>query len=272
MIVDFAQWSHQGGRETQQDRVDGLAIPELDAQLFVVADGMGGHQGGELASQAVIHTVKKRFQKLSWDEDEKEFLVGLCREAHQEINRIGRERRLDPHSTGVFLFLKGHWAWWVHVGDCRLYHFRNGKLLRRTRDHSVAQHLLDLGRIKEEEMVNHPGQSRLLAGLGGEKNPEPMPGSARVKPGDVFLLCSDGLWTTITMDEMIAALAQDSLTEAARSLVEVAVARGGKEGDNVSVVLVRVVESQWNSKDELIRMGKDLKHFLSNKIGRGEKR
>lgn len=252
MIVFYGMDASQGGRETQQDRR--AACFSHDSCLFVVADGMGGHRGGELAAQAVVETAERVFQ--AWDgEDAPGVLARIVAEVHRAINAVGRAHDLTPRSTAVFLLLTGNQAHWAHVGDCRLYHFRRGRLVSRTRDHSVVQHLVDLGELREEEMANHPDQNRLLASLGGEREHAPTLAGARLRNDDGFLLCSDGLWERVTVKEMAAALAMvveppapeqdvtltsDPMQRSARSLVATAAERGGEGGDNVSLVLARV--------------------------------
>lgn len=242
----LAYAQHIGGREDQQDRVAILREPEERATLLVLADGMGGHRDGALAAQAVIDVADSHWQQYLADQlpvDPDFWLSTLLKDAHQEINRIDQEHYRHPGSACILLWLERQQAVWLHVGDCRLYHFRQGHLLHRTRDHSVVQMLVDLDEVSEEEMANHVDQGRLLASLGGDHLPRFKPRQERVQPSDGFLLCSDGLWETILVDEMIQALASTDLEMAARQLVTTAVERGGVQGDNVSVAMARVVNT-----------------------------
>jgi serine/threonine protein phosphatase PrpC len=215
---------------------------------MVLADGMGGHSGGALASAAVTAVAGRLFTRFRPQSDNPgDFLRQVINAVHQEINLIGKREDLTPHSTGVFLLLTNGHAHWGHVGDSRLYHFRHGKLLVRTLDHSMVQLLKEMGKIKEEAMAKHPDQGRLLTSLGGSEQPDPSFGSAPVQEGDAFLLCSDGLWETIQLPEMAAAFGGQDLAAAARDLVDQAAQRGGVKGDNVSVVLARFGPA-WQGK------------------------
>lgn len=228
-----------GGREEQQDRAACFAAPAGSPALAVVADGMGGHRGGALAAQAVVDAAARLWEAAPAEAAPQERLTGLVLAAHEAINRAGSAKGIRPHSTGVFLWLEGDRAHWANIGDSRLYHFARGRLLARTRDHSVVQLLVDRGEVTEEEMATHPTQNRLLRSLGGDETPEADIGATTVGGEDAFLLCSDGLWETVTVEEMAAALSADDLDRAARLLVALAAERGGPMGDNVTVALVR---------------------------------
>jgi serine/threonine protein phosphatase PrpC len=229
-----------GGRDEQQDRVDILS-GRNGRYLLVLADGLGGHRCGAQAATAVVHTAHALWPRQdAAREPAADFLRALCAEAHRRIAALAGDHGESPHSTCVVLHLDPSEAHWAHVGDSRLYHFRNGALVERSRDHSVVQLLVDLGRVAEADMATHPDQNRLTQSLGGGRAPEPSFGSAAVEPGDAFLLCSDGLWESVSTDDMAAAVTGDSLESAVRRLVARAVERGGPNGDNVSVAVARV--------------------------------
>jgi serine/threonine protein phosphatase PrpC len=228
-----------GGREEQQDRAACYAAPDGSAALVAVADGMGGHRGGALAAQSVVDAAGSVWRDPSGRGTPRDLLAGLCSAAHEAINAAGKAKGIQPHSTGVFLLVGPDRADWAHVGDSRLYRFANGRLVERTRDHSVVQLLVEMGEVEEGEMATHPTQNRLLRSLGGQETPEPDFGGAELGPDDSFLLCSDGLWETVTVEEMAAALSADDLDRAARMLVALAAERGGPMGDNVTVALAR---------------------------------
>jgi serine/threonine protein phosphatase PrpC len=130
----------------------------------------------------------------------------------------------------------GH-AFWTHVGDCRFSLLRKGRILARSRDHTVVQRLVDEGRIREEAMATHPHRNRLLQCLGGYQLPqiEP-PASARLAKDDILLLCSDGFWGPLTQRQMMHALLSRPLEEAIPELVALAESCAGLECDNISVV------------------------------------
>jgi len=232
---------HIGGRDEQQDAATVLQAGSGAAHevLLVLADGMGGHAGGQLASNAVVATAERLWTEGADRSDPGAFLTAILGQAHAEINRIGAEKGINPRSTGVLVYLKGGKATWTHIGDSRLYRFRGDTLLGRTHDHSVVQMLRDMGKISEEEMGSHPDQNRLTHSLGGDTDPEPEIEHADIEPGDSFILCSDGLWEMIRPEEMSAAAA-GKLKEQAGTLAASAFARAGDVSDNISIVMARV--------------------------------
>ncbi len=243
MIWQTAVADAIGGRGEQQDRVAAWRSADGATGLVVAADGMGGHLGGALAAQAVVDTAAAAWADAGGTvADPRAFVLDLCGRAHAAVTEAGRAHGIMPHSTAVFLVLTGDTAHWCHVGDSRLYRFRHGAMLERTRDHSLVQLMVDLGEVREADMATHPDQNKLFKSLGGVDPPEPGTGTARVEPDDGFLLCSDGLWEQISVEEMGAALAAADLDRQAAGLAALAEARGGALGDNVAVALARPVK------------------------------
>jgi serine/threonine protein phosphatase PrpC len=217
----------------------------LKGLLAVVADGMGGHQEGALGAQIVIDTAQRFVQnppKLL-QSDPLAALDDLCQEMHQAINLQSDTAR----STLVMVWLAAAHAYWLNVGDSRLYHFRRGRRLMRTRDHSAVQLLMDLGEIKESQMATHPAQNRLYRCLGGEDPPKADRGDLTIQEGDLLALCSDGVWEHITEIEFWTTARDQGPADAARQLAEEAARRGGAAADNATLVLLQagpaVVES-----------------------------
>ena len=241
MPWQFSLASDIGGRSEQQDCLEMLSLNGHDAHLVVVADGMGGHRNGALAARTVIETARRRFNTGAAS-DPRTFLQDLCLESHQEISKLGSDEPRSPGSTCVVLYLNGPEAYWAHVGDSRLYHFRNARLLNRTQDHSVAQLMVAQGRLTETDAATSTLQNQLYMRLGGNEPPEPDFGASEVEAGDMFMLCSDGFWSHVEPQEVVNRMektfAEDDI---AGSLVDVARQRGGATGDNISLVLMR-----WN--------------------------
>jgi PPM family protein phosphatase len=243
MIWQAAKADAMGGRKEQQDRVELFEARDGSERLLVLADGMGGHSGGELASQAVIETAQTVWRKHILEPKAPEDLLrDLISRAHVRINAEGEKEGLSPRSTAVLLHVTDHQANWAHVGDSRLYRFRGPELLGRSLDHSVVQMLVDMGKVAEDEMATHPDQNRLTQSLGGDTPPEPDLDSAEIAAGDGFVLCSDGLWEQITPEEMIKALEAGALSVEAKALATLAAERGGAEGDNVTIAMARADE------------------------------
>lgn len=232
-----------GSRKEQQDRVGILSSDDGERHLLVLADGMGGPLGGALAAQIVIDTAANRFDGQRLD-DPHGFLETLCHAAHRAICALGGNGTSSPGSTCAFLYLSGPAAYWAHVGDSRLYHYRNGRLLNRTSDHSVLQLMLSQGQIEEHSDFARTFQNQLYRRLGGIDLPEPDFGATAVDPGDLFVLCSDGLWQAVEAEQMIAALRERRATACgAERLVELALRQSRENCDNISVAL-----AQWHDE------------------------
>jgi len=240
MIWQAAKAEAIGGRSEQQDRVELFEARDGSERLLVLADGMGGHSGGALASEAVIKSATELWRKhLLKPRSPDELLRDLVQTAHQRINAEGAKKDLSPRSTAVLLHITDQMANWAHVGDSRLYRFRGAELLGRSLDHSVVQMLVDMGKVDEDEMATHPDQNRLTQSLGGDIEPEPDLDSTEVADGDGFILCSDGLWEQISAEEMVEALGGEVLSVEAKRLAKLAAERGGTEGDNVAIAMAR---------------------------------
>lgn len=230
----FATALHIGAREEQEDALGQWSRWKIKLFFAVVADGAGGHGGGKEASRAVIHTADEHFKGYRGGAPS-EFLSAWAHGAHAAVNASGSGR-----SAAVALLIEGTEAHWAHLGDCRLYRFSGSKLIGRTRDHSVVQVLFEQGEIKEEEMGTHEDQNRLLKGLGGPDESKPTLGKAPVSPGDVFLLCSDGLWENLSQEE-ITRLAASHPAKWSKSLAKAlreSARRRGPKADNGSAILV----------------------------------
>jgi serine/threonine protein phosphatase PrpC len=249
MKIDVASISQRGGREKNQDYVAHL-IHGLHAG-FVVADGLGGHEGGEVASQLVAKQMLKSFRE---NVDLTQLAMEQMMELAQADLRFHKEQQ--PHykdmcSTATMLRLGfatddfGNpisLALWAHVGDSRIYHFRDGKLLTQTKDHSVPQALVNAGEIQLADIRNHEDRNRLLRALGMEHDvrasiSEPI----HIEPGDTWLLCTDGFWEYIVESEMEHLLAEAEHCEAwLASMEQLILSRATGEHDNYSALAVRV--------------------------------
>ncbi len=228
-----------GGREEQQDRAAIIPSPGGDGHLIVVADGMGGYQGGALAAQAVIDTATRVIEE-GRIADPFSFLEMLCDQAHQAVADIGEDDSQSPGSTCVLLYLSGNEAYWAHIGDSRLYHFRKGKVQARTQDHSVVQLLVSQGKMAESEMADSPLQNQLYMRLGGNQPPSPEYGAAEVQKGDFFILCSDGFWESVAPEEVETAMSKNDLDSVVEHLVRLASKRGGVRGDNITLAIAQL--------------------------------
>ncbi|MBL8251477.1 MAG: serine/threonine-protein phosphatase [Candidatus Competibacter sp.] len=229
--------SQLGGRKEQQDRWSLLSPAGSDSLLAIIADGMGGHLEGALGAQIVVDTARSFVQDslATLHADPSSALEQLCRQMHDAINARSETAR----STVVTVWLDRDRAYWLNLGDSRLYHFRDGQRLMRTRDHSAVQLLMDLGEISEADMANHPAQNRLYRSLGGPDVPKPDAGQLAIQDGDLLVLCSDGVWEYVTEPELWETTLAHGPTAAARALADEAVRRGGNVADNATLILLR---------------------------------
>ncbi len=244
--IDACVAQHQGDRKEQQDRVALLPHPKGGGvALAVVADGMGGHTGGILAAQQVIHTARNSLEQFSArSECPREMLEASINEAHMLIKASRFINEKDPHSTAVMLLLQPGKVSWAHCGDSRLYRFRGDCTSFRTTDHSYVEQLVAKGKISPEQALVHPNRNILVTSLGGGDAPRIDFGHADdVQAGDSFLLCSDGLWGYFGDAELGGVIAAYSAREASELLVSRARARAQGEGDNVSLAILKFFEA-----------------------------
>ncbi|WP_397533095.1 PP2C family protein-serine/threonine phosphatase [Roseateles sp.] len=242
--LNAATGTHRGDRQYQQDQVEVISHPRVaGCVLAVVADGMGGKSGGRKAADQVLLTAHQLFERfVPSEESPAELLAQLAAEAHLMIKLTALSAEEEPHSTlAAFLITGGRSCYWLHTGDSRLYHFRGTELLKRSRDHSYVQRLIDEGQLTEAEAEVHP-QSNLLTGcLGTEQEPVPSPDVIeRLEVGDTLMACTDGLWHYFTPRELGTVLHNLSPREAAELLVSKARERARGSGDNLSLAIVRV--------------------------------
>ncbi|MFI6452860.1 PP2C family protein-serine/threonine phosphatase [Streptosporangium amethystogenes] len=213
------------------------------ARLLAVADGMGGHVGGEVASSAAIATVASLDQECPGD------LAAAAeagvRKANQRLRELVAE---DPSLTGMgttltLMLWNGSRVALAHIGDSRAYLLRNGDLYQITYDHTLVQTLMDDGRITAEEAARHPHRSILLQVLDGSENLELDLSLRDAEVGDRYLLCSDGLSGVVEAERLRQVLAEvDDLQEVTRQLIALACEAGGP--DNITCVVADVVEGE----------------------------
>jgi protein phosphatase len=210
------------------------------APLFVVADGMGGAQAGEVASQIAVETFA---QGLPDEGPAEQRLVSRIREANERIHELSQTDR-ERHGMGTTMtaaYLDDSHLAIAHVGDSRAYLFRDGELRRLTKDHTLVQALIDEGKLTEAEAEQHPQRSVITRALGPEASVKVDTFTYPAKAGDILLLCSDGLTSMISEERIASTLAEASnLSAAADQLIHEANEAGGR--DNITVVLTLLEE------------------------------
>lgn len=239
MKFSIFQESRKGARKANQDRA-GYAYTR-DCLLMAVADGMGGHLHGEVASQIAVQVLTEAFQREAKPKlfDPAGFLQKKLTEAHLALREYAASRNLvdSPRTTCVACVVQDSTAYWAHVGDSRLYHVRNGRIEARTRDHSRVQLLVDRGRIREEAVAAHPERNKIFNCIGANTLPQiDLSPPAPLREADTLVLCTDGLWGALTGQLITAALLKKDILKAIPELLDLAELRAGIECDNLSVV------------------------------------
>lgn len=238
-VGEIETWSHSDVgrvRSINQDRCGEFAARGY--RLLVVADGLGGHAGGEHASRIAVETIGSVFEK---DDSKPEaFLHRAFAAANANILResLQNAELSGMGTTGVALLIGADGAWTANVGDSRVYRARAGQLKQLSEDHSVIAAEVRAGRITEAEARDHPLRNRLLRCLGQEGEVEIDVKACEYAPGDRFLLCSDGLWGVVDDQRILAVLVHEDPEAAAQILVDLA-NRGGGD-DNITVQIARI--------------------------------
>jgi len=210
-------------------------------RLAIVADGMGGHEGGQEASRIAVEAIRETYAA-DGNSDPQSSLAAGFREAHHRIfqHAANNAQLHGMGTTATAVAIVGDRLSYAHIGDSRLYHVRGQEISRLTHDHSYVNRLVEDGVLTAEEAEVHPQRNILTAalGVGPEVAPDapayPMP----VQPGDILVLCTDGLWGLLSDDEIRDAVLKNNPQEACHALVELAKRRGGP--DNITVQILRL--------------------------------
>src|SRR5580700_5044050 len=227
--------------DTGRQRRDNEDSAYARAPVFVVADGMGGAQAGEVASRIAVEAFE---QGLPDSGSPEERLAARVREANAQIYERSRadRGRAGMGTTLTAAYVDDTHVAIAHVGDSRAYLFRDGTLKRLTQDHSLVDEIVRRGKLTEEQAAEHPQRSIITRALGPEPTVEVDTWTYPVREGDVLLLCSDGLTSMISEDRVKEVLATaPALDAAAQALIDEANAAGGR--DNITVVLFRIEDA-----------------------------
>lgn len=219
---------------------DSYYVDEEAGRFFIVADGMGGHAGGQEASQIAVERISAYLLE-HWETDlpTPELLQQAILTANQSIldDQDSHPERGDMGTTVVLIAFRHDGNWRAHIGDSRLYCFRQGQLLQVTEDHTWVARALKMGDLEPDQIKTHPWRHVLFQCLGRQDLAEAEVGILDVKTGDVFLLCSDGLTEEVeeaTISEILQVTSEPE--RIAEALIEAAKAGGGS--DNITVILV----------------------------------
>ena len=246
MQIEYAKVSALGDRQDNQDRA--AVVVSEDAALMLVFDGMGGHSDGAAAAETGLRVVQDLFMNAQQPIfDPQGFLYMALSKAHDEVAALGADLDVDfrPRATCAVCLVQEGYAFWAHIGDSRIYQFRNQKVLTRSRDHSHVEVLIQEGAISEEEAQDHPMRNFVECCIGGDA---PVPDMSiasgkKLKEGDVLLACSDGLWSGLSDEDMaeIAKPGDDNLVENLKALSMKALNVNSPYSDNTTGTALR-----WN--------------------------
>jgi PPM family protein phosphatase len=257
--IEVSSQSDIGCVRTNNEDSFGYWEPEDDQQflrkgrLAVVADGMGGYEGGQEASRLAVETLVATYRDFGGEDPQAALVEGL-QAAHEQIRQYSfahPELRGMGTTCTAAAIVRGALGgadgatnydalYYVHVGDTRLYLIRDDQITRVTRDHSYVGRLVESGMISAEEAEHHPQRNILTAALGTNPDlimdspghPEPL------RPEDVLLICTDGLWGQVRDSEILGAVENATTEKACRELIQLARERGGP--DNITVEILRV--------------------------------
>lgn len=242
MVKAFATSDVGKARELNEDYFY-ISYPDDPIQLFILADGMGGYNGGEIASKMAV-TAAKNYILSNYEKSKqsRESLLELVRSSSQYANMVVYEKAKENaeltnmgttldvcliHQNKVFI---------SHIGDSRIYRKRKDFFRKLTKDHSYVQQLMDEGKITKEESLNHPKKNMLMKALGCTPFIEPDAMVRGFLKDDVFLMCSDGL-TNMVPEEEICRIIRENPTDATKLLVQQANDLGGR--DNITAIIIR---------------------------------
>jgi len=244
------QDSKVGDRSGNEDRV-GYSYSR-DVMLMVIADGMGGHDQGEVAAEIAVTEITRRFQQEARNKLRRpfDFLVSAIQSAHRAIVSHAVEKNLleCPRTTCVACVIQNGYAYWAHAGDSRLYVIRKGQLLAATQDHSKIQQMLDAGQITPEQAARHPDRNKIFSCLGGVVPPHIDIGrEVRLESGDTVMLMTDGFWAHIPAALLGSMLQKQAVTSLMPGLMNEAQRRANGESDNLTVVAMT-----WENQDDAL--------------------
>lgn len=205
MKLDIYMYTNNGGREYNEDFADFRA--DDDRAFFVLADGLGGHYGGDVASHCIVQHLIEAWEADTGKLPRKEWLEKQILQANEALLNLQKEKKGRMKSTVAALCFDADRASWAHVGDSRLYYLAGGEINRLTADHSVTYRKYKAGEISRNDMNFDEDRSRLLRAVGDAGHCEPecksMGEGQKLMPGDAFLLCSDGFWEYLYDEEIL---------------------------------------------------------------------
>lgn len=238
-MVRFSMFSDSGSRDNNEDNIG--MYQDGENYCFILADGLGGHGKGEVASQIAVESSILKYVEMK---DRSDFLKEAFENAQETITRYQNADRscMDMKTTMVALQIENGQIRWGHIGDSRLYYFQKGKIKERTLDHSVPQMLVNVGKLREKDIRHHPDRNRLLRVLGIEMDEVNYQESEIIEQSgqQAFLMCTDGFWELIEEKKMEALLKKADSPEQWIQLMRDVILKNGRNTnmDNYSAIAV----------------------------------
>lgn len=207
MEISISYYTARGKRQNNEDAVS--LLEGSNSLLAVVADGLGGHEAGEVASNHAVATLNRLLQAQTPEEDE---LIDAIRQANQEIYEM-QNAQSHMRTTVAALWLGDYRTIAANVGDSRIYQFRNGRIVYQSTDHSVAQMAVLVGEVEKSELRRSKDRNKLIRVVGEANPPKVDCVELTVQAGDRFLLCSDGFWEPVTEERMLETMASSATAQ-----------------------------------------------------------
>ena len=248
VIVTWRAITHQGLTRSQNEDahwvthvIEGKTDTESSSRyIFAVTDGLGGHRGGAIASRMALKAVKEEFH--AWHGGRADNVVSRAiQKANQNIFCVAQT---DPElfqkmqTTLTVVVLENDSLTLGHIGDCRLYRMRDNHIDQLTRDHTMASDMLQMHMISSKQASTHPGRHQLTRSVGGDPFLNADINRQQVRQGDTYLLCSDGLWSELTDEEIRSALEETDVSRGCEKLVRLALSGGAP--DNITGIMFHI--------------------------------
>lgn len=239
--------SRLGNRHVNQDRFD--VIEGKDCVLLVMADGMGGHKGGEIAAEVACQAAATAFNSSQFPiKDAPQFLRSVVIQCQADVIQAGMDHapEIEPKTTLVLCLIQNGEAIWAHVGDSRVYIIREEVILEQTIDHSSVERLFQLGQITAAEKSSHPSRNLVTQCMGSRNNlPRPsISDFVTLYPHDVLLLCSDGFWGQLNDQDIKRGFSQLNMNICLDALASQAESNAYPRSDNISAIAFRWISNR----------------------------
>jgi PPM family protein phosphatase len=261
--------SHVGmKREENQDSFGDYVVPHTDWSLMVICDGMGGHFGGSTASKLALESISNYFIENIKENKADDILFKAIEAGNFDVFDEGmRNVKLrGMGTTCVAIALKKNKVILGHVGDSRIYLIQKNMIFQLTKDHTALQYLIDAGLVSEENAEHHPNSGVLSQAIGTRQELKPeVQGPFKVKQGDLFLQCSDGLYNHVKPPEMAAIAMDNSPDDAASKLIDLANSRGGKDNITIQIISIGPHKKSKPEKEILFIRGNPLYEHKKSK-------